>query len=171
MPTEPVPEVWVRQLHGEHYELRPVLDQLRSVADELEALPAPEAGRSLVDIAQVVRHELLDHEHVDEREIYPAVAAWLGGDDPLASMSRTHREIFHLGDLFDRLVEDLPEDGPGRADRIEARRLLYGLDAILRLHFAQEEELFAALAPDHPLDAEAGTGTVPADRERAAATR
>jgi hypothetical protein len=32
-------------------------------------------------------------------------------------------------------------------DRAEARHILYGLDAILRLHVAQEEELFSALSP------------------------
>ena len=41
--------------------------------------------------------------------------------------------------LLDRLVANLPADGPGPGDRLELRRLLYGLHAILRLHFAQEE--------------------------------
>jgi heavy metal translocating P-type ATPase len=157
---EQVPDDWARQLHGEHAELRPVLDEVRQVADELESVAPGEARRRLQAVVATVRHDLLDHEHVDEREIYPAVARWMGGDDPLASMSRTHREIFHLGTMLQRLVDDLPDEGPTPSDRVEARRLLYGLDAILRLHFAQEEELFAALAPDQVLHSAAGRGGV-----------
>jgi hypothetical protein len=91
-----------------------------------------------------------DFLYVDEFEIYPAVAERLGGDDPLASMSRTHREIFHLANLFARLADDLTDAKPTTANTVEARRLfyaLYALDAVLRLHFAEEEELFAALRP------------------------
>jgi heavy metal translocating P-type ATPase len=148
---EQIPDDWARQLHTDHAELRPVLDEVRQVADELEALSPSEATRRLHHVMSTVHHDLLDHEHVDERDIYPAVAAWMGGEDPLAAMSRTHREIFHLGVMLEHLVDDLPDEGPSPADRVEARRLLYGLDAILRLHFAQEEELFASLAPDHVL--------------------
>ena len=32
--------------------------------------------------------------------------------------------------------------GPGPEDLTDLRRVLYGLDAILRLHMAQEEELY-----------------------------
>ena len=35
-------------------------------------------------------------------------------------------------------------------DLRDLRRVLYGLDAILRLHMAQEEELYVALGDEHP---------------------
>ena len=66
--------------------------------------------------------------------------------DPLAPMSRTHQEIFHLSSLLTRLVDDTTVHGFVPADRGEARRILYALDAILRLHFAQEEELLTSIA-------------------------
>jgi hypothetical protein len=69
----------------------------------------------------------------------------LPGDDPMATMSRAHREIFHLVELFQRQVADLPAGGPEPADITDLRRTLYGLHAILRLHFDQEEELYASL--------------------------
>lgn len=93
----------------------------------------------------MVRRDLVGHERTDEREVYPAVAAYLGGDDPLASMSRTHREIFHLTAMLERLVDDIGDADLTETDRAEARRILYGLDAVLRLHFTQEEELDSAL--------------------------
>jgi hypothetical protein len=69
----------------------------------------------------------------------------LPGDDPMATMSRAHREIFHLIEMLQRQVSDLPPSGPEPADVTDLRRTLYGLHAILRLHFEQEEELYASL--------------------------
>jgi hypothetical protein len=89
--------------------------------------------------------EILPHEAEDERVIYPQVSAVLPGDDPMALMSRTHREIFHLVDVFERQLADLPETGPDPADLADLRRTLYSLHAILRLHFDQEEELYFTL--------------------------
>ena len=62
----------------------------------------------------------------------------------------TNDEATALASLLDRLVDDASADGFGEEDRSEARRILYALDAILRLHFAQEEELLASLAIDGP---------------------
>ena len=70
----------------------------------------------------------------------------LGGDDPLASMHRTHREVQLLGNLLSRLAAGVPPDGPDPAAVTDVRRVLYGLDAILRLHFAQENELYYGMA-------------------------
>ena len=148
-PPEPVPEAWRRQLHSHHAELQPRLDEIRSTADQLESLDPSDAMARLRHVGDMLAHEILPHEELDEVEVYPAVAQRLGGEDPLAAMSRTHREVFHLGTSFERLVDDLSDAEPTAADTTEARRLLYALDAILRLHFAQEEELFVSLAPEH----------------------
>lgn len=140
----PIPEQWVRQLHGGHAELLPLLDEIRLVADQLDSLGSTAVAR-LRQVTGIVRRDLVGHEVTDERDVYPAVAARLGGADPLASMSRTHREIFHLTAMLERLVDDIGDADLTETDRAEARRILYGLDAVLRLHFAQEEELYSAL--------------------------
>ena len=41
---------------------------------------------------------------------------------------------------------------PDPSDRVELRRLLFGLHAMLQLHFAQEEESYLWLADDGALD-------------------
>ena len=74
----------------------------------------------------------------------------MGNDDATAALHRTHTEIFHLIRFMDRLVAEVPEEGPGPEDLNDLRRVLYGLDAILRLHMAQEEELYVALGDEHP---------------------
>ena len=130
-----VPESWSHQLAEGHGSLRLVLEDvgvgvtvLLDRADEATAL------RSLQGVAGRIAEEIVPHERTDQSQVYPVVAEYLGGDDPLAPMSRTHQEIFHLSSLLSRLVDDATEHGFDPADRGEARRILYSLDAILRLH-------------------------------------
>jgi hypothetical protein len=118
---------------------------LRNVADALDNQSPGDGLRSLREVEQFLAEEILPHEANDETEIYPRMSELLPGDDPMATMSRAHREIFHLVDLFQRQVADLPAGGPEPADITDLRRTLYGLHAILRLHFDQEEELYASL--------------------------
>jgi heavy metal translocating P-type ATPase len=132
-------------LRIEHQRLIPQLDRLRNVADALDAQSPGGGLRSLREVEQFLAEEILPHEANDETEIYPRMTEILPGDDPMATMSRAHREIFHLVDLFQRQVADLPAAGPEPADITDLRRTLYGLHAILRLHFDQEEELYASL--------------------------
>jgi len=47
--------------------------------------------------------------------------------------------------MLGTLLEELPPEGPTSEDLSDFRRILYGLDAILRLHFAQEEESYLPL--------------------------
>lgn len=75
----------------------------------------------------------------------PRGCGWHLGGDPLAAMSRTHQEIFHLARAFERLIEMLGPLGPDAADLVDLRRTLYALHAVLRLNVAQEEELYSSL--------------------------
>jgi soluble P-type ATPase len=149
--TGAVPDTWSHQLAEGHGPLRLVLEDLRSVALVLDTADEVTALASLRAVAARISEEVVPHEREDESQIYPGVAERLGGTDPLAPMSRTHQEIFHLASLLDRLVDDGSVDGFGDEDRSEARRILYALDAILRLHFAQEEELLTSITLDGPL--------------------
>ncbi|HEV8423785.1 MAG TPA: heavy metal translocating P-type ATPase, partial [Actinomycetes bacterium] len=68
-----------------------------------------------------------------------------GGDDPTAPMHRAHAEITRLTRLLGGLLDELGPAGPEPEDLADLRRILYGLHAILRLHFAQEEEAYLSL--------------------------
>lgn len=141
-----LPAESVHKLRAEHQELRPVLERIQSLADRLDGLAPRQQRAELLALEGLLDERLLPHERSDETELYPVLARLLGGEDPLGSMSRTHREIAHLGRLYQKRVSDLPEEGPDPAEQRELRRLLYGLGAILQLHFAQEEELFEAVS-------------------------
>jgi hemerythrin-like domain-containing protein len=133
-------------LKKEHDELRPVLEQVRSTADRLEALPPDEVQSELAGLNDVLQSKLMPHEDQDDAQIYPGVARLIGGDDPMAAMSRSHREIRHFSRQLQRISSNLPPDGPDVKTRADILRLLHGLDAILRLHFAQEDEIYHSVA-------------------------
>lgn len=142
----PAPDL--AHLRAEHHELTPVLDQLTAVADRLPSLRDADARQALLELDAKLRETILPHESDDDRHVYPAVAQLLGGDDPLAAMSRTHREIFRLHRQFSAAIARVPAHGADSIVRRDVQRILYALDAILRLHFAQEEEIYQSLAGD-----------------------
>ena len=85
---------------------------------------------------------MIPHERSDDVDVYPRLAPLLGGEDPLAAMSGAHREIFRMTPLLKQMTANMPSDGPDMRRMQEVQRLLYGLEAVVRLHCAQEEELF-----------------------------
>ena len=139
------------RLHAAHVELEPSIARIRATADVLDGMPAAAASVALEEIRRFVSDDLLPHEELEDRTIYPMLARAMGSDDATASMYRTHQEIFRLARLLDRLVRDLPSDGPSGDDRTDLQRLLYGLEAILRLHQAQEEDLYGSIADSRPV--------------------
>ena len=130
------------RLRAAHLELEPSIARIRATADVLDGMSAAAASAALEEIRRFVADDLLPHEELEDRTIYPMLATAMGSDDATASMHRTHQEIFRLARLLDRLVRDLPPEGPSGDDRTDLQRLLYGLEAILRLHQAQEEDLY-----------------------------
>ncbi|MGA8755235.1 MAG: heavy metal translocating P-type ATPase, partial [Stellaceae bacterium] len=143
---EPVTQAQLGALKREHDELSPILEKVRSTAERLVIIPPHRVAAELSVLNELLREQLLPHERQDDAQIYPAMARLIGGDDPLATMSRTHREIHHLARLLSRMAKDLPTAGPDPATLAEIQRILHGLDAILRLHFAQEDEIYHTLA-------------------------
>ena len=114
------------------------------------ASPPAEALERLCDLRSFLDQQLLPHELAEDRDLYPVVARVLGGTDPTAPMSRMHIEIAHLIGLYGRLVDGLDPAGPDDDDVRELRRVLYSLDAVLRLHMAQEEQEYLSLADTAP---------------------
>ena len=135
-----------QRLLAEHEALVPLLDQLDFLAHNLPGLGSGEAFEALTALDRQLQTQLLPHERADDRQVYPGVMALLGGDDPLAAMSRTHREIFSLIRRLQRAIEPLAASDVPPAALREIQALLYSLDAIVRLHFAQEDELYFTLS-------------------------
>ncbi|MEB3300317.1 MAG: heavy metal translocating P-type ATPase [Candidatus Sericytochromatia bacterium] len=130
-----------------HHALRPRIGELAAVAARLDALPPSAARAQLEGLRDMLEKELLPHEREEQRTAYPVLGKLLVDEDPTGPLTRTHQEIHRLTRLFGRLVAQLPSEGPRSEDLRDLRRVLYGLHAILTLHFAQEEELYSLLEP------------------------
>ncbi|MFC0432055.1 heavy metal translocating P-type ATPase [Kutzneria buriramensis] len=135
----------LRRFAGEHELLVPVRAAVRAAADsladgatELSDTETRRAYRLLVD-------HLLPHERAEEHELYPAVGEMLGSSESTATMSRGHAEIERLVRRLARHLSEGPVQ-PGQVD--DLRATLYGLDAVLTLHFAQEEQGYFSLTPN-----------------------
>ncbi|HTQ53731.1 MAG TPA: heavy metal translocating P-type ATPase [Bryobacteraceae bacterium] len=134
-----------QQYRAEHKELLHGVRHIRQVADQLESMSPLDARREMDRLYVFLKEDLLPHEEAEDAAVYPVVARLIGGQDPTATMSRAHMEIAHQVRVLGRTLQDLPPEGPERDDVRELRGILYGLSAILRLHFAQEEESYLAL--------------------------
>jgi len=139
------------RFRAEHREFVPEVQRIRAAADRLGTMTPAETREEMEAVRRFILDRLPEHEEEEEAIVYPVVAAAMGGEDPLSSMNRAHVEIAHLGRVFGQLVDDLPAEGPSSEDLMDLRRVLYGLHAILRLHFAQEEEAYAWLVSDEDL--------------------
>lgn len=137
----------IATLRSEHRVLIPHVDEFRELADRLDEILAKELRQRLTLIGESLA-KILAHERADEQQVYRTLTTVLGGDDPLAAMSRTHQEIFHLARVLDRLIAGIPPDGPDPEDLVDVRRTLYALHTVLRLNMAQEDQLYLSLDHD-----------------------
>ena len=146
------------RFRDEHREFVPWLARIRTVADRLESYSPAEARDELQQIRWFLTERLPQHEEEEEAAVYPVVSRLMGGEDSMGTMARAHLEIDHLSRVFVHLVDDVPPEGPAAEDLVDLRRVLYGLHAILRLHFAQEEEAYSWLASEALEAEEAAVG-------------
>lgn len=140
-----------RRFSAEHARLRPRLAEIKALADAIDRDPRPAVLDRARAILRFLTDDLLPHEAAEEGELYPAMARMLGGDDPTGAMSRAHAEISNLVRRFSLLVEDAESGDADAALDAELRQVLYGLHAVLELHFAQEDEGYLSVAYDDSL--------------------
>lgn len=129
-------------LRDEHRELRPQVDEILVVADLLGERTPGEISDRLAIVSAFLGGHLLRHAAAEEAALYPIVGWALGHSKATATMARDHVEIATLSRALETLLEDARA---GRPDVRSLRRTLYGLHAILVLHFAKEEEVYLPL--------------------------
>lgn len=129
-------------LHKEHEELEASLDRLREIADTLDAAEGLRAADLITEANAVVANRIVKHERSDEATVYPSLARYLGDGHGLMAMSRAHREILHLARLLDRLATGLKPKNTDRYLVRDAQRVIEAIEALVRLHNAQEEDIY-----------------------------
>jgi len=129
-------------LRSGHEKMESSLDRLREIADSLDAATGAEAVTLISEADQIISDRVIAHERDDEREIYPRVARYLADRHGLGAMSRAHREIIHLARLLRRLAQGLTPQDTDRYLIRDAQRVIESIEALERLHNAQEEDIY-----------------------------
>ena len=141
-------EELVRRFAGEHDRMRDDLSILRDAAQQISAGDRDAALVTLRAADGFLQHTLLPHEDAEDSALYPELARPLGSAEATATMSRMHAEIHRVAQRLHSHREIAEAAGtvtPEQSDDLLAS--LYGLHALLCLHFVQEEENFFVLAP------------------------
>ena len=126
----------------EHAGLFPHLDHLGSLASEATTVDEGDLRTRLREVLAFLRDDLLSHAREEEVSVYPAaekVLRAVGG--ATRTMSIDHRFV-------GQMVEELSGLGEGllsSANKERIRRLLYGLQALLQVHFTKENEVYVPL--------------------------
>lgn len=131
-----------RALRHGHERLDAELDRLRSIADALDtALPA-EALELIAEASRIVSDSVVAHEREDEQTVYPKLGEYLSDHSGLGAMSRAHREIMHLARMLKRLSESITIEEIDRYVVRDAQRVVESIEALVRIHNAQEEDIY-----------------------------
>lgn len=132
-------------LREEHAELLPRLETIRMAADKVG--DATSAGLTpLLDAALAfLRQELIPHAKAEEAVLYPAVARLLGAREATDTMSLDHEEVARLTDRLTELRAEAIAKGLTHQHQNDLRLVLYGLYALVRIHFRKEEEAYLPL--------------------------
>ena len=137
-----MPAAAVTTLRADHERMEGALDRLREIADGLDEAGAADAATLILEADQVVARQIVEHERDDESAVYPRVAKFLADSHGLGAMSRAHREIIHLARLLRRLTDGLSAADIDRYLIRDAQHIIESIEALVRIHNAQEEDIY-----------------------------
>jgi iron-sulfur cluster repair protein YtfE (RIC family) len=133
-------------LRAEHKELLPQVESLRIAGESIHVHLFSPTIREQVEIAyKFLTRELIPHARAEDLALYPVVQKVMGAKEATATMSRDHLEVdrltAELGDMLIKLDHAAITDEQANS----MRRILFGLYALVKVHFAKEEEIYLPL--------------------------
>ena len=127
----------------EHEELFTHIEHIKQAAREVPRLDSAERELLVGRILEFLRGSLIPHAKAEETVLYPEWARLVGFEDAAVPMVHDHEAIVAR---IERLEQAEIED----VDTLQ--ELLYGLYALIEVHFRKEEDLqlpvFDAAAPE-----------------------
>lgn len=132
-------------LRTEHEQLLPHIEELRAAADAAGGIPQDLLRARIDDALHFLSDHLIPHARAEDQTLYPMVAQAMGAPEATATMSRDHEEIKRLTDELAALRAALIGPTPDSTQINAIRRVLYGLYALVKVHFAKEEEIYLPL--------------------------
>ena len=124
-------------LRDEHKELIPHIEQILNVANSIPEAALEQLRAGVEDVYEFLAYHLLPHAQAEDAALYPTVQKVLGSPDVTRTMSRDHVEVGRYIEELAALHLDL---SPGNFKALQ--RVLYGLYALVKVHFAKEEEVY-----------------------------
>jgi heavy metal translocating P-type ATPase len=137
-----MPAAAAMTLRQDHERMETALDRLREIADELDTAEGQGAVTLISEADDIVSRQIVVHEREDERAVYPRVSEFLADRHGLGAMSRAHREIIHMARLLRRLADGLTASDADHYLIRDAQRVIEGIEALVRIHNAQEEDIY-----------------------------
>lgn len=129
-------------LREEHKELFPHVDRIRQVAEGIGTASIDQLRREVEEVHDFLAGHLKPHAEAEDAALYPVVQKALGSPDATRTMSRDHvevgRYIAELAELRNALAKGVPTP----AQITSLQRVLYGVYALVKVHFAKEEEIY-----------------------------
>ena len=129
-------------LRDEHKELLPHTEQLLAVADAVGEVSLESLQQAVDKVYAFLIHHLIPHAHAEDHTLYPMVGKVMGAPQATATMSRDHVEVGRLVEELAGLRTQLLSRSFGAPQEKMLRRVLYGLYALVKVHFAKEEEVY-----------------------------
>ncbi|HZD70457.1 MAG TPA: hemerythrin domain-containing protein [Actinomycetes bacterium] len=129
-------------LRDEHASLVPHIQALREVADQVGETSVESLRQEIDGACQFLTYHLIPHAQVEDQVMYPAVGKALNAPEATATMRRDHVEVGRLTAELGTLGAQLGGTALDPAHAKALRRILYGLYALVTVHFAKEEEIY-----------------------------
>jgi iron-sulfur cluster repair protein YtfE (RIC family) len=127
-------------LRHEHAELLPRLAALDAVAGDMRHWSS-DTPRHVNDLVAFLRGHLVPHASAEEAVLYPAVERAMGAPGATDTMKADHVEIVRRIDLLAETIDHIGSRPPSAEETEQLQAQLYGLSAILYLHFHKEEDV------------------------------
>jgi len=140
-------------LRDEHQELYPYVETLRLAADAVNESLSSMAHARIEEAYDFLTRQLIPHAQAEDKALYPMVQKAMGSAQATATMSRDHVEVGRLTEELGTLRVHKTQLWVTFGQAMALRRVLYGLYALVKLHFAKEEEIYLPLL-DEKLTAE-----------------
>jgi hypothetical protein len=126
--------------HEMHAKIREQTAELRLIARRLPDLSEDERERARSDILRYLREHVEPHTRLDEQLLYPEAMSRFGQPLIASSMNYDHLAIRQW-------INELGEADVG--DPALLQELLYGLDALIRVHLWKKDALFLGPIESH----------------------
>lgn len=133
-------------IRAEHRTLLPHIEEIESTADAVGQVPLQVLRSMVSHILHFLLNEIEPHAAAEDAVLYAAVERALGAPGAADTMRREHVAVSSYAAELDVLLGQMEAGHDPDEESIRGlRRVLYGLHAIVSLHFAKEEELYSRL--------------------------